>query len=478
MIKYYWTRYLWSYPKVLMYMLQDTDYKLGSYYAWYNRTADFRGVIKRRQLEMTQKVRLLLISLRILALILFVLIVIFFILGITTGSLWLFVAAIALIILAPFVLAYGILLPLAFGWFFIQRRQERMLIDKACRILAAHGGLHIGIAGSYGKTTAKELLKVVLGEAKKVAATPGNMNTAIGISRFARTLKGDEEVLIFELGEEKVGDVDFLAKLTQPRVGIITGINEAHLSSFKTLDRTVATVFELAQHVSADSLYQNHESRLVREANRPGISFDQTTIDGWVVSEAKTGVEGTSFTLMKGDKTIKAHTQLLGLHTIGITAAVIVIADKLGLSPKEIEAGLLNAVPFEHRMQPRLLHGAWMIDDTYNGNSEGVQAGLLLLKNSSAKRRIYVTPGLVEQGSETEAVHIKIGRMIAESNVDIAVIMKNSVSGYIKAGLKNGGFSGSLMEIDNPLEFYTNLEHFVAAGDVVLMQNDWTDSYR
>ncbi|MGB4768448.1 MAG: Mur ligase family protein [Candidatus Saccharimonas sp.] len=427
---------------------------------------------------MTQKVRLLLISLRILALILFVLIVIFFILGITTGSLWLFVAAIALIILAPFVLAYGILLPLAFGWFFIQRRQERMLIDKACRILAAHGGLHIGIAGSYGKTTAKELLKVVLGEAKKVAATPGNMNTAIGISRFARTLKGDEEVLIFELGEEKVGDVDFLAKLTQPRVGIITGINEAHLSSFKTLDRTVATVFELAQHVSADSLYQNHESRLVREANRPGISFDQTTIDGWVVSEAKTGVEGTSFTLMKGDKTIKAHTQLLGLHTIGITAAVIVIADKLGLSPKEIEAGLLNAVPFEHRMQPRLLHGAWMIDDTYNGNSEGVQAGLLLLKNSSAKRRIYVTPGLVEQGSETEAVHIKIGRMIAESNVDIAVIMKNSVSGYIKAGLKNGGFSGSLMEIDNPLEFYTNLEHFVAAGDVVLMQNDWTDSYR
>jgi UDP-N-acetylmuramyl pentapeptide synthase len=127
-------------------------------------------------------------------------------------------------------------------------------------------------------------------------------------------------------------------------------------------------------------------------------------------------------------------------------------------------------------MEPKKLHGAWVIDDTYNGNSDGVKAGLELLKNSKAKRRIYVTPGLVEQGGKTKQVHEAIGRQAAES-ADMVVLMKNSVTDFIVSGLEKAKFKGEILTIDDPLEFYTNLEHFVAAGDVVLMQNDWTDNY-
>lgn len=127
-------------------------------------------------------------------------------------------------------------------------------------------------------------------------------------------------------------------------------------------------------------------------------------------------------------------------------------------------------------MQPRQLHGAWIIDDTYNGNSEGVKAGLKLLGQLDANRRVYVTPGLVEQGDKTKEVHVKIGREIGEV-ADVVVLMQNSVTDYISDGLREVQYAGRLLVVDDPLNFYTHLDQFVAVGDVVLMQNDWTDNY-
>ena len=459
-------------------MLQNTEYRLGNYLKWLHRTTDFSIVMKRRQLDMTKKVRLLLAVLRVIALVLFLAVVAGMVLTVITNDyVWAIYSAL-LILLAPHILSYGILIPLFVGWLFIQKPRERAMISRARKTLSEHAGYRIAIAGSFGKTTAKEILLAVLSEGKKVAATPGNMNTAIGISRFIQKLNGDEDVLIFELGEEKVGDVRRLSRLTRPQAGIITGINEAHLASFKSLENTVSTIFELADFVEGPKLFVNGESQLVKKHKKADqIVFDRKSVHGWKVSNATTAVSGTEFTLSKADVSIQAQTSLVGLHTVGITAAVMVIAYELGLTVKEIEQGLRNVKAFEHRMEPRPLHGAWLIDDTYNGNSEGVQAGLAFLKTVDAKRRIYVTPGLVEQGDKTESVHEMIGETAA-SSADIVVLMQNSTTEFIKKGLKRKKFKGQLIEVDDPLEFYSNLEHFIAAGDVVLMQNDWTDNYQ
>ena len=128
-------------------------------------------------------------------------------------------------------------------------------------------------------------------------------------------------------------------------------------------------------------------------------------------------------------------------------------------------------------MQPYLLSGAWIIDDTYNGNLEGIRAGTQLLKYLEAYRKIYVTPGLVDQGEETERVHIEVGELIAAAQPDLVVLMQNSVTDYIQHGLAKAKFAGQVQIKTAPLEFYTNLNHFVAAGDLVVMQNDWTDNY-
>jgi UDP-N-acetylmuramyl pentapeptide synthase len=460
-------------------MLQDTEYRLDRYASWYVRTSDFRTVMKRRTLEVTQKVALLRLWLWALWLSIIIVAAVCVVTGYMSQSYVLGIVALLLVVLLPYMLAFGVVVPLFIGGVFIQKPRERAIVQFAKKQFAKNKAVRIAIAGSFGKTTMKEILRTVLAEGKTVAATPGNMNTAIGISRFAHKLTGKEDVLIIELGEEHVGDVKELSELSRPTMGILTGINEAHLISFKTLDRTVQTVFELVDYLGDDAqVYKNGESELLRDNSDDDdpYLFSRHGVDGWQVTHASTSISGTHFTATHGKTVIHAKTGLLGLHTVGMTVTAIAIAHDLGLKKSQIESGLAKVMPFEHRMQPRHLHGAWVIDDTYNGNSQGVEAGLELLRGLTAKRRVYITPGLVEQGSQTQDVHQVIGQQAAQS-ADVVVLMRNSVTDFIVKGLEDGGFKGELKIIDDPLEFYTNLDLFVAAGDVVLMQNDWTDNY-
>jgi UDP-N-acetylmuramoyl-tripeptide--D-alanyl-D-alanine ligase len=459
-------------------MLQGSDYRVGGYVKWLARTKDFRKVSKRGQLHYTSKAKIILALAWLTLLSGCALVAVLLLHSVVTHNLIMGLVSALLLLVLPLVLAYVIVVPLFFIEVLIQNPIQRKMISDAKQIIAQHPALKIAVVGSYGKSTAKEVLKTVLSQGKKVAATPGNMNTMIGISRFAKTLDGDEEVIILELGEEKVGDIKQLCALTVPDMGIITGINEAHLSSFGTIENTISTIFELQDYLGGKTLYKNLESALVdSKTNQDDIfAYSNKGVNGWRISNVKVEITGTSFSAKKGAKVISAHTGLLGQHNLGILAVAISIADSLGMTKAQITKGLDLTVPYEHRMEARPLGDAWIISDTYNGNSEGVKVGLNLLKQLDAKRKVYVTPGLVDQGDKTQEIHENIGRQIAEV-ADVVVLMNNSVTDYISTGLRDGKYAGSLLIVDDPLEFYTNLGHFVAAGDVVMMQNDWPDNY-
>ncbi len=453
-------------------MLQNSGYNIPEYLAWVWRTSNFDRVMYRKQLIATKKAQ----SLKVL-LWLIVCVVFSISLALIFSGFW--PLSLLLVAISPWILAYGIVIPLWLGYVFVQKPREKQMIIVAKKIIANHKATKIAIAGSYGKTTAKEALLIALSEGKNVAATPGNQNTLIGISRFAHTLTGDEDILIFELGESHVGDIQELSELTRPDIGIITGINEAHLKTFKTLERTVATIFELETYLGNKPLYKNMESSLVRDRadKNDRLGFSSGGIGDWKVQKSKTSFDGTEFTLQKDKDTITIKTGLLGLHTVGIMSVVTVIAkEELGLSDQQIQVGLGKLKPVEHRLQPRHQHGAWIIDDTYNGNIEGVEVGLELLKSLPAKRRVYVTPGLVEQGAKSTQIHQKIGGLIANV-ADEVVLMKNSTTDTIVEGLDKAGYKGKVTIVKDPLAFYTNIDQVVARGDVVLMQNDWTDNY-
>jgi UDP-N-acetylmuramyl pentapeptide synthase len=470
--------YSLRYPSVLTYMLQSTEYQVGPYISWVNRTKNFNHVLQRRTLDTTQSARLLLLVIRLgmaIEILIGIVLVVLGLLHHVPGGVYF---GLAVIIVYPLLWAYAIPIPLLLGRWFVFTPRERKLIAESEKIFAAHPGSIIAVAGSYGKTTMKELLLTVLGEGKHVTATPANKNVAISHAYFARRLTGKEELVIIEYGEGEPGDVSRFARTTHPNYAVITGLAPAHLDHYKTEEAAGKDIFSLADFVPHNQLYVDASGPSIKPfIDKSYEVFDQTGALGWKISDATITLAGTSFTLRKGTQKMTLQSGLVGRHQLAFLAFVAAFGLQLGLSQKQVKDGIALTKPFEHRMQPYPLSGAWIIDDTYNGNLEGIRAGTHLLAELEATRKIYVTPGLVDQGQESERVHIEVGRLIAGSGASLVVLMHNSATEYIERGLKDADFTGEITIEDNPLEFYLNLKHFVAAGDVVLMQNDWTDNY-
>jgi UDP-N-acetylmuramoyl-tripeptide--D-alanyl-D-alanine ligase len=459
-------------------MVQGSEYRVQPYLQWLHRTKDFSKVINRRTLDKTKSAQILLSALWLGILVQLLAGLLLIYLGgwhHLTGGVYF---GLALIMIYPLVWAYLLVFALMIGRELVEAPAEQKAIKKSEGRFSSHKAIKIAVAGSYGKTTMKELLKTVLSEGLNVAATPANKNVARSHAQFAQKLTGDEDVLIIEYGEGAPGDVMKFAKVTSPTHAVITGLAPAHLDQYKTLEAAGKDIFSVADYLHGKNVYVNNDAPSVKPFLKDSYKlFDEHGALGWKTSHAKVSRDGTSFELSKGKKTLKLKSGLLGKHQIGFLSLVAALSLELGLSEVQVITGIKKTEPFEHRMQPYALGGALIIDDTYNGNLEGIRAGTQLLKDLPAKRKLYVTPGLVDQGEEKEPVHLEVGKLIASAQPDVVVLMRNSVTEFIERGLKEGGFKGTIQVEDQPLEFYSNLTHFVAHDDLVVMQNDWTDNY-
>ena len=289
-------------------------------------------------------------------------------------------------------------------------------------------------------------------------------------------------MLVIEYGEGGPGDIAKFAQRTYPDAAIITGIAPNHLDHYKTLAAVEADIFSIGNYVKPQDICANSESEIIAGSKflgtKPYNLYDADGVEGVVVSDVHIGLQGMEFSVkINGQKKFALHTKLVGRHLLGPLSVAIRIAYDLGMTDRQIISGVAATKPFEHRMQPRPVGGAWIIDDSYNGSIEGFRAGLQLLEEITAKRKIYVTPGLVDQGEETQRVHTELGKLISQCAPDKVVLIRNSVSKIIVESLKNHNFAGQVEIQDDPLEYYSNIEQTIDSGDVLLMQNDWTDNY-
>lgn len=468
-----------KYVDAIVYMLQNTEYQVRPYLAWYWRTVDFSRVMYRRKLEPTRAAVLLKRTLGACMAAQVVFGGILLTLGLQgelAGGVFFGLAA---IVSYPLVWAHVSVLLIKLGDVLIVTPRYRKTIAAAEQVFNNHPAKKIAVVGSYGKTSMKELLVTVLGATFKVAATPANKNVAVSHAQFARTLAGDEEIIIVEYGEGAPGDVARFAESTHPTHAVITGIAPAHLDQYKTLEAAARDIFSVADFVDHESVFVNNESAEVKPFIQKQFKlYDRKGALGWKVRNAEAGFEGTSFVLARGAVKMKLRSGLLGRHHIGPLAFAAAFAYEQGMPVEQIKEAIAQTKPHEHRMQPFQLAGAWVIDDTYNGNIEGIRAGASLLKELPATRKLYITPGLVDQGDQTEQIHQEMGKLIASAHPDVVVLMQNSVTDYIKSGLESANYQGDLRTESDPLTFYSSLDQFLAVGDVALLQNDWPDNYR
>ena len=167
-----------------------------------------------------------------------------------------------------------------------------------------------------------------------------------------------------------------MADMLQPDIAIVTGLAPNHLDQYKTLDAVAKDFKTTLQHVTSNCLYYNRDSEsLDAYFSGDACPYDITGVEGISVKSYVVAIDTLEIIFSFGSqKTYKVESLLIGAHQVGPLSVVLKIALDMGLSIDEITDGIKKMHPYEHRMQPRLLNGAWLIDDTYNGSIEGMRA--------------------------------------------------------------------------------------------------------
>ena len=384
---------------------------------------------------------------------------------------------------------------------------KRVIVIRAKSKIKKLSGLKIiAVAGSYGKTTMKEVLGQVLGIRYNVSGTPESVNTPVGIARWIlNKVDSSTEVLVVEMGEHYSGDVEDICNITKPEVVVITGINEAHLERMKNLDTVTATIFEAVSHSKPKALVVLNGDDANVVAHYKEYVWPDHQVEQYKVGDLKAKAFNTEKLCWEAEfKGIgKVDVWLLGEYILADVQAAIKIAKNLGMDDEDIKKGISKILPIEHRLQP-LKSGSdiLVIDDSYNGNPDGVREAIKVLGKFTNRRKVYITPGLVEMGKASEVIHRNIGKQLA-SVADVVILIKNSVTPWIEEGVlssrrhsegvqkaeefqqqeilrsaqDDAGRRPEIVWFDTAQEAHVNLGKILKPGDVIVFQNDWGDSY-
>lgn len=332
----------------------------------------------------------------------------------------------------------------------------------------------IGIAGSYGKTGMKDLIATVLSEKYQVVKTPESVNTPVGIARtILKEVNDKTEIFIVEMGEYYKGDIKNICSIAHPHIAVITGINEAHFERLKSINNSVKTIFEISENMDSNgTLLLNDRDKNIKN-NYKGFIVNQETYFYCAKGKVEFNEDAPGYIYQK------IFFPILGQYNLDKIDGVIYLAKKLGLTNKEIATGLKKIKTPAHRLQPILNHekNILVIDDSYNGNPDGVEEAIKTLSLFKKRRKVFVTPGLVEIGEKDREVHRRIGKRLNDV-VDLVILIKNSVTPFIEEELAKNGFNKkNILWFNSMMEAQNNLGKNLKSGDVVLFQNDWPDNY-
>lgn len=382
---------------------------------------------------------------------------------------------------AVMILAHFMLMP-------VERAIQKRYVNDAKRILKGMPDLTvIGITGSYGKTSTKHYLTRILSEEFDVLMTPGSFNTPMGVVRTIREhMKPYNQVFVCEMGAKQIGDIKEICDIVHPRMGIVTAVGPMHLESFKSLDNVCRTKFELVDDLPADgcAVINNDFDRCASRKvdNTRVVRYGITNTEGcdYIASDIMYSPDGTRFDVCGPDGLrIAFETRLLGECNISDLLAAIVIALQLGVNADRIRQAVATIDQVEHRLSiKRTPAGVTIIDDAFNSNPSGSKMAVDVLAHFKQGRRIIVTPGMIELGSEQYSLNQAFGRHIGE-NVDIAIVVGEYNRMAIVEGIKEAAFdTANLHEAATFNDAQAILARILAPGDTVLYENDLPDTFK
>ena len=343
----------------------------------------------------------------------------------------------------------------------------------------------IGITGSYGKTSSKNILNDILNVKFNAFATPKNFNTPYGlINSINNYLDKFNDLFIAEMGAFKIGEIKKTCDLMHPKYGILTIIGEAHLESFGSRENIQKGKFELIESLPSDGIgilngddeYQK-SYKLKNNCEVYYIGIESDDLDCKAIN-IKLSSSGTSFDVVfKGDKTkYPFTTRLLGKHNVYNILAGIMLGKKLGMTIEELQRGVSSIKVIEHRLELKKYGNINIIDDAYNSNPVGSKMALDVL-NLMDGEKIVVTPGMIELGTSQYELNYKFGEYISEV-ADYVILVGETQTKPIYDGLIKSKYDKKKIYIINDVkEAFPIMNKLASNSTYVLLENDLPDLF-
>jgi UDP-N-acetylmuramoyl-tripeptide--D-alanyl-D-alanine ligase len=334
------------------------------------------------------------------------------------------------------------------------------------------GGEVIGVTGSAGKTTTKDAITHLLSIGMRVAKTSGNFNNHVGVPLSILRMPDDARVAVLEIGMNHAGEIQQLASIAKPAIGVVTNVGYAHVENFETgIEGVAIAKRELVEALPADGT-------AVLNADDPRVAAMASSHPGRVIrfgicnpAEVRAEVvryseNGTRF--ITGG--VEFETPLSGRHGVLNLLAGIAVAGLYGIEPELLKDSVRTFTPGKMRGARIAQAGMILYDDSYNSNPDAARAMIDVLRDTPARRRIAVLGEMLELGRWAEPLHRDLGSYVAVSGISVLVGIRGVARRMVDAAIEGGLPKDAAFFFEDPDSAGDFLKTLAREGDAILFK--------
>ena len=327
----------------------------------------------------------------------------------------------------------------------------------------------VGISGSVGKTSTKEMIASVLSQKYNVLKTEGNFNNEIGVPLTIFNLREEHEIAVLEMGINHFGEMTRLAKMARPDICVITNIGVAHMELLGSRDGILKAKTEMFQYMNPNGtiIFNGDDDKLITYHPENGITpiyFGLGENSSYRAEQiANNGLRGTNATFVTPKSRFSAHISIPGEHMVHNALAGIAVGYALGMSDAEIKAGIEALKPLAGRNHLIETDTYTIIDDCYNANPISMKASIDVLSKADT-RTVAILGDMGELGEKEKEMHYDVGQHTAMSGIHVLICI-GSLSAELARGAKETG-------CNIQIHHYPDQEHFFAEMDSILEKKD------
>jgi UDP-N-acetylmuramoyl-tripeptide--D-alanyl-D-alanine ligase len=360
-----------------------------------------------------------------------------------------------------------------------------MIVDSTARALLDIAGYYrskfdvkvVGVTGSVGKTTTKDMIALVVAQKYKTLKTQGNHNNEIGMPQTLFGLDSSYEAAVIEMGMSHQGEISRMSMSCQPDVAVITNIGISHIENLGTQENILKAKLEILDGAAYDApLILCRDDKLLAgvqlHSDRKVYYYSVSKKDCDVyASGVKTVDNSITFTINYEGGKISAQINCLGEHNVKNALAAFCVGLALDIPPEDIVKGIAQFKPEGLRQNVTVIDGVTYIVDCYNAAPDSMKASLSVLSQAQAEgKRICVLGDMLELGKNSKTYHRNVGEYVAASKADLLYCFGEDSKCYIEGAEKKGFAKENCRHFESRDDLAAALKEVVAKGDAVLFK--------